>query len=120
MTSFYLDVLAKILNLHTKGPILYDGSWYQTLDVDKNEVINEMFVDETNLDSSNLKSDFKILHNMSQHCLLPRSRTKNKIYDCDLFLMYHIFYGLETNLPYMILHYMMCAALVVNKKTTIP
>lgn len=78
-----------------------------------------MFVGETSLDSSNLKTNFKMLHNMCRHCLLPRTGSKNNVYDYNLFLMYHLFHGLKMNLSYMILHHMMFVALGVNKKTTV-
>lgn len=50
-----------------------------------------------------------MFHNMCQDYLLPQSRSKDKVIERDMMLMYHIAKGLKVNLPYVILHHMIFA-----------
>lgn len=87
------DILAKV----------FGRKWYDEVDLDRNDVISEFF---DNVKPSKdfpvmaLKNEYKILHNLCTHSLLPRSNNRYSVNDTDLKILYHLTHRKRVNLPY--------------------
>ena len=73
---------------------------------------------DDDLISANLKKEYKLIHNMCQHFITPRKGSKHKVSETDILTMYHLFHGLEINLPHIIIHHIIHAA--KNSKSCVP
>jgi hypothetical protein len=87
------EILGKILNLLTEGVDLYVPNWYVVVQISTRDLIKEMFLPiENDIDhiSSKLKISYKLIHNMCQFSLLPRSGSKHSVSETDMMPMYHM------------------------------
>jgi len=106
------DVLAKVFNLPNSGVKLYGKKWYDKAKVNRNAVIDKIFKNvkpAKDFPVTALKNEFKILHNLCAHSLLPRSRNKYRVNDNDLMILHHLSSGLRVNLLYVIIRHMTTA-----------
>ena len=106
------DVLAKVFNLPNSGVNLYGKRWYVKAKVNRNAVINKVFQNvkpAKDFPVTSLKNEFKILHNLCAHSLLPRSRNRYRVNDNDLMILHHLSSGQRVNLPYVIIRHMTAA-----------
>ncbi|CAJ2661741.1 unnamed protein product [Trifolium pratense] len=118
------EILGKYLNLPIDGAKLIGDTWYSEAQVNKEDLIQEMFVAEgaklPQPPASYLKTEYKVLFNMVQNHIFPRIGTREKVYDGDLMIMHHLGTGKKLNLPYVIIHNMIEAASSGSKKITLP
>ncbi|CAJ2652244.1 unnamed protein product [Trifolium pratense] len=118
------EILGNYLNLPTDGAKLNGDTWYSAAQVNKKDLIQEMFVAEgaklPQPPASYLKTEYKVLFNMVQNHIFPRIGTREKVYDGDLMVMHHLGTGKKLNLPYVIIHNMIEAASSGSKKITLP
>ncbi|KAK2396626.1 hypothetical protein QL285_058272 [Trifolium repens] len=95
------------------------------VDLDKKALMAEMYETGTTLTkkyppSSQLKHEFKMLHNMCLHSIFPRKGSKDKVTKKDMMMMYHMFNKVKLNLPYVMIQHMIYTIEYGNKKTTLP
>jgi hypothetical protein len=113
-----------LLNLPFEGSATYGGDWYSKLEVNREALIMELFNEQgaqmEEPTSSYLKKDFKILHNMVQHCIFPRMGSKQRVTENDLLIMHHMTKGIKLNLPHIIIQHMIHAAKSGIKKVALP
>jgi hypothetical protein len=92
--------------------------------LNKKELMSEMFEPGTilkyNPPSSQLKHDYKMLHNMCLHSIFPRKGSKNKVTDIDMMMMYHMFNKIKINLPYVFIQHMIHTIEIASKKISLP
>ena len=106
------DILAKVFNLPNSGVKLYGKKWYDKAKVDQNSVINKIFKNvkpAIDFPVTALKNEYKILHNLCAHSLLPRNRNRYRVNDNDLMILHHLSSGQRVNLPYVIIRHMTTA-----------
>ncbi|GAU41293.1 hypothetical protein TSUD_374180 [Trifolium subterraneum] len=117
-------VIGDLINIQSNGLEVYENDWYDQVKVNKEDLKIEMFTEEgaklSKPPSSMLKKEFKHLHDMCQHLFFARTRSKDKVNDLDLLLMYHMSKGIKLNLPYIILRHMIYAASSNLKKIALP
>jgi hypothetical protein len=118
------EIIGCLLNLPFEGAEVYGGDWYSKLEVNKEALIMELFNEQgaqmEEPTSSFLKKDFKILHNMVQHCIFPRMGSKQKVTENYLLIMHHMTKGIKLNLPHVIIQHMIHAAKSGLKKVALP
>jgi hypothetical protein len=118
------QVLAKLLNLPISGHKLYGPSWFKMAGLNKKDLMSEMFEPGTilkfNPPSSQLRHDYKMLHNMCLHSIFPRKGSKNKVTDIDMMMMYHMFNKIKINLPYVFIQHMIHTIEIASKKISLP
>jgi hypothetical protein len=89
------QLLGSLLNLPLSGHKLFGPSWFKMAGLDKKDLMSEMFELGTTLKkfppSSQLKHEFKMLHNMCLHSIFPRKGSKDKVTKNDMMMMYHMF-----------------------------
>jgi hypothetical protein len=89
------QLLGSLLNLPLSGHKLFGPSWFKMAGLDKKDLMSEMFELGTTLKkfppSSQLKHEFKMLHNMCLHSIFPRKGSKDKVTKNDMMMMYHLF-----------------------------
>jgi hypothetical protein len=92
-------VIGDLIGIKSEGLEVYGNDWYDKVNVNKEDLKKEMFTEEgaklSKPPSSMLKKEFKLLNNMCQHSFFPRTRSKDKVNDLDLLLMYHVSKGLN-------------------------
>jgi hypothetical protein len=106
------DILAKVLNIPNSGVKLFGRKWYDKVISDRNTVLNEFFGNvkpAKDFAVTSLKNEYKILHNICTHCLLPRISNRYRVNDNDLMILYHLTRGKMINLPYLIIRHMIAA-----------
>jgi hypothetical protein len=107
-----------------EGAETYGENWYSGLGVSKDAQILEMFNEQgaqrEKPASSMLKKEFKLLHNLCQHCIFPRTGNKDKVTDNDLLVMHHLSKGIKLNLPHIIIQHMIHVANSGIKKVALP
>jgi hypothetical protein len=118
------NVIGDTLGLKVEGVETYGENWYTGLGVSKDALILEMFNEQgaqrEKPRSSMLKKEFKLLHNLCQHCIFPRTGSLDKVTDNDLLIMHHLSKGIKLNLPYIIIQHMIHVANTGIKKVTLP
>ncbi|KAK2422889.1 hypothetical protein QL285_033383 [Trifolium repens] len=70
--------------------------------------------------SSQLKHEYKMLHNMCLDSIFPRKGSKNKVTDIDMMMMYHMFNKVKINLPYVLIQHMIHTIEIATKKISLP
>jgi len=120
-----LDVekLAKILDIPQKGPKCYRRPGYAHATMSRFNIIREMFIkyeSDEDLVSANLKKEYKLLHNMCQFCFTPRKGSKHKVSETDILFMYHLYHGLDINLPVIIIRHIIHASKLKKTKSCVP
>lgn len=126
-TNIYIttDILAKVFNLPNSGVKLYGKKWYDEVNpkLNRDSVLSELF-DIVTIGSefpvTDLKNEYKIIHNLCAHSLLPRSRNKYKVNDTDIMIIYQLTHGNRVNLPYVIIQHMMNALMNNNGNDGLP
>jgi hypothetical protein len=117
-------VIGDILGLKLEGAETYGDNWYSGLNVSKDALILEMFNEQgaqrEKPPSSMPKKEIKLLHNLCQHCIFPRTGSKDKVIDNDLLVMYHLSKGIKLNLPHIIIQHMIHVANSGIKKVALP
>jgi len=117
-----VEKLAVILDIPQKGPKCYGRTGYANDVVSRFDIIREMFVkyeSDDDLISANLKKEYKLLHNMCQFCVTPRKGSKHKVSETDIIVMYHMFHGLDINLPVIIIRHMIHATKLKKPKSCV-
>ncbi|PNX94714.1 hypothetical protein L195_g017892 [Trifolium pratense] len=118
------DTISNLLEVKRNGITVYGKNWYAAQFVSKDALIVEMFTDEgahkEKPPSSMLKKEYKVLHNMCQHSIFPRTGSMDKVTDNDLLVMYHLSKGIQLDLPYLILQHMMTIVKSGIKKIALP
>jgi hypothetical protein len=113
------QVLGNLLNLPLSGHKLYGSSWFKMASLNKKDLMTEMVEPGTilkyNPPSSQLKHDYKMLHNMCLHSIFPRKGSKNKVTDNDM-MMYHMFNKIKMNFPYFLIQHMIHTIEIATKK----
>ncbi|KEH17268.1 hypothetical protein MTR_0028s0290 [Medicago truncatula] len=69
---------------------------YDKVESNRNSVIKEFFGDvkpAKDFPVTALKNEYKILHNLCTHSLLPRSSSRYRVNDFDLMILYHLTRG---------------------------
>ncbi|AES87906.2 hypothetical protein MTR_4g037330 [Medicago truncatula] len=126
-TNIYIttDILAKVFNIPNSGVKLFDRKWYDEVKpkLNRNTILSNMF-DKVTLGKdfpvTDLKNEFKILHNLCSHCILPQSKCKYRVNDTDIMILYHLTHGKRINLPYVIIKHMMNAIASSNGNDGLP
>ncbi|GAU49710.1 hypothetical protein TSUD_407870 [Trifolium subterraneum] len=118
------EILGKKLGLPIDGAKLYGDNWFTEAKVQKRDLIKKFFTSENDQletpSASCLERIYKVMFNMVQNCIFPRKGTKEKVYDTDLMILYHLDEGIKLNLPYVIVQHMMAVANYSSKKNTLP
>ena len=120
-----LDVekLDKILDIPQRGPKCYGRPGYAYATLSRFNLICEMFVkyeSDEDLVSANLKKEYKLLHNLCQFCVTPRKGSKHKVSETDILVMYHLYHGIDINLPVIIIRHMIHASKQKKIKSCVP
>ncbi|AES93653.1 hypothetical protein MTR_5g006000 [Medicago truncatula] len=126
-TNIYIttDILAKVFNIPNSGVKLFGRKWYDEVKpkLNRNTILSNMF-DKVTLGKdfpvTDLKNEFKILHNLCSHCILPRSKCKYRVNNTDIMILYHLTHGKRINLPYVIIQHMMNAIASNNGNDGLP
>jgi hypothetical protein len=84
------------------------------------EMFNEQGAQREKPPSSMLKKEFKLLHNLCQHYIFPRTGSKDKVTDNDLLVLHHLSKGIKLNLPHIIIQHMIHVANSGIKKVALP
>ncbi|GAU32295.1 hypothetical protein TSUD_63120 [Trifolium subterraneum] len=117
-------VIGSLIGIKSEGLEVYCNDWYDQVKINKEDHKKKIFTEEgakkNTPPSYMLKTEYKLLHNMCQHSFFPRTRSKDKVTDLDLLMMYHMAKGVKCNLPYIILHHMIHAATSGFKKIALP
>jgi hypothetical protein len=118
------QLLGDLLNLPLTGHKLYGTSWFKMAGLNKKELMAEMYEPGTTFSkfppSSQLKHEFKMLHNMCLHSIFPRKGSKDKVTENDMMMMYHMFNKVKMNLPYVLIQHMIYTIENGTKKITLP
>ncbi|KAK2445002.1 hypothetical protein QL285_015983 [Trifolium repens] len=118
------EVIGNILGLKAEGVETYGESWYTGSGVSKDALILQMFNEQgaqrEKPPSSMLKKEYKLMHNLCQHCIFPRTGSLDKVTDNDLLIMHHLSKGIKLNLPFIIIQHMIHVANSGVKKVTLP
>ncbi|AES70231.1 hypothetical protein MTR_3g050030 [Medicago truncatula] len=104
------DLLAKVFNIPNSGVKLYGRKWYDEAKpkLDRFSVLNELLYEikpGKDFPVTTLKNEYKILHNICTHSLLPRSSCKYCVNDTDLMILHHLTHRKRVNLPYLIIQH---------------
>jgi len=75
---------------------------------------------DEDLVSANLKKEYKLLHNLCQLCVTPRKGSKHKVSETDILVMYHLYHGIDINLPVIIIRYMIHASKPKKPRSCVP
>ncbi|MCH79468.1 hypothetical protein A2U01_0000217 [Trifolium medium] len=118
------EIIGNILGIPCVGNAVYGTSWFSTLNVNREELISELFTEEgTKMVrplSTQLKKEYKVLHNMCQYCIFPRVGSMERVNDNDLMILYHFIKRIRLNIPYVIIQHMINTAQSGKKRITIP
>ncbi|GAU40183.1 hypothetical protein TSUD_374910 [Trifolium subterraneum] len=70
-------VIGDLIGIKSEGLEVYGNDWYDKVNVNKEDLKKEMFIEEgaklSKPPSSMLKKEFKLLHNMCYHSFFPRT-----------------------------------------------
>ncbi|AES78659.1 hypothetical protein MTR_7g037770 [Medicago truncatula] len=67
-----------------------------------------------------LKNEYKILHNLCTHSLLPRSRNRYRVHDIDLMILHYLTLGQRINFPYLIIRHIIAALKDTSRNGGLP
>nr|XP_004515961.1 serine/arginine repetitive matrix protein 1-like [Cicer arietinum] len=102
-------ILADILKIPSEGLTIFGKDWYTTLNISKEEVFQELFVDgTTKCLLADLKPLPKFFNNIGQHNILPHCGSHEFVYDNDALVIYHLLHCKKLNLPYLIIQHIDC------------
>jgi hypothetical protein len=118
------NVIGDILGLKVEGVETYGENWFTGLGVSKDALILKMFNEQgaqkEKPPSSMLRKEYKLHHNLCQHCIFPRTGSLDKVTDKDMLIMHHLSNGIKLNLPYIIIQHMIHVVNIGVKKVTLP
>ncbi|XP_065857484.1 uncharacterized protein [Euphorbia lathyris] len=117
--------LKKIVGIPNLGTQVYDmNNWVDdNVGVSRIEALRLILdrpdlTEASKVNSSHLKLEMRLLHQMVVHIILPRKRSFNHVSDLDLIVMWHIVKEKPFNLPFVLLsHIIACSE---NKNAYFP
>jgi len=107
------DFLSEVLKIPNEGNKLFSCSWFDDLNVDRNQLITKYTKEKLTFNSTNLVDVPKILHNMIRHTLVPKCGSFDVVYDMDLCIIHHLLNKTKLNLCFLIIQHMIdsCSAI---------
>jgi len=109
------DFLSEALKIPNEVNKLFSCSWFDDLNVDRNQLIVKYTKENLTFNSTNLVDVPKILHNMIRHTLAPKCGSFDVVSDMDLCIIHHLMNKTKLNLCFIIIQHMIDSCLTIKQ-----
>jgi len=109
------DFLSEALKIPNEGNKLFSCSWFEDLNVDRNQLIFKYTKENLTFNSTNLVEVPKIFHNMIRHTLVPKYGSFDVVSDMDLCIIHHLMNKTKLNLCFIIIQHMIDSCLDIKQ-----